>query len=716
MNPIEALLGNPVFQALGWTLVHFIWQGAALAALYAMMSVFLRRCAASIRYGVACGALALMLVVSLATLFVMSGGSLRPFDDRAGSKPVTTAAETTPQPDLKPNARSEPMAQRAAASGSLLSAGPGSLREWASERFTSLLPWLVAAWLTGVLLLSVRFLGGLIVAERLKRNEASPLLRQWQERLSTLAGELRVSRPVRLCESMLVEVPTVIGWLRPVILVPASALTGLSAEQLEALLAHELAHIRRYDYLINLLQTAVETLLFYHPAVWWISGQIRQEREHCCDDLAVAACGSVLVYARALAGLEQLRSVAPQLAVAANGGSLLYRIQRLVGSPARRAHRFESGLAGVIALATVFSILAGAETTILSRSTLVDDAQEARARSSEAGASLAGDKLTRDQAFNQKPRGKSQDLPPQGESHESGDASSGEQRNQTGEEKPLLADAGQEQKPGEPTDLAVGIRSLGYASLPDDDLTALETHGVTLDFIREMNALMNQKLSIDQLMAFRIHGVTPKFVNELRSLGFADLSADNLVAFSIHGVTPQFISDWKGAGYSDLSADSLTGFRIHGVTPAFVQQMKDLGFDRLSADQLTALRIHGVTPDFIQAMRTFIRGDISIDQLTGLRIHGVTAEFIKELDILGCSNLSADQLMGLRIHGVTPDFIRAIQALGYKPTADELTAMKIHGVTPDFVGTVRSRGFRDLTVAQLIELRRMNIIRGSRKK
>ena len=715
MNAIGALLDKPVFQALGWTLVHFIWQGAALAALYAMMSIFLRRCAASIRYGIACGALALMLVVPLATLFVMSGSLMRSFDAGAGSKPVTSAAGTTRQPDSKQNAQPGPTAQRADASVSLLSAGSTSLKEWAGERFTSFLPWLVAAWLAGVLLLSARFLGGLIVAERLKRNEASLFLQQWQEKLSTLARELRVSRPVRLCESMLVEVPTVIGWMRPVILVPASALTGLSAEQLEAILAHELAHIRRYDYLINLLQTAVETLLFYHPAVWWVSGQIRQEREHCCDDLAVAACGSVLVYARALAELEQLRSVAPQLAVAANGGSLLHRIQRLVGSPARRSHRFESGLAGVIALVTVFIILAGAETTILSRSTAADDAQDMRARSSEAGASLAGDGLTRDQALDQKPHGKSQGVMLQGEPHESEDAP-GEQRNQTEEEKLLLDDAEQEQKPGESTDLADGIRDLGYASLPDDDLSALRTHGVTLEFIREMNALMNQKLSIESLLAFRIHGVTPNFVNELRSLGFADLSADHLTAFRIHGVTPQFISDWKGAGYSDLSTDSLTGLRIHGVTLAFVQQLKDLGYDRLSIDQLMALRIHGVTPDFIQAMRTLIGGNISIDQLTGLRIHGVTPEFIKELDILGYSKLSADQLMGLRIHGVSAGFIQAIQALGYRPTTDELTAMRIHGVTPAFVETVRSRGFSDVTVAQLIELRRMNIIPGSRKK
>jgi beta-lactamase regulating signal transducer with metallopeptidase domain len=725
MNAIRALLAEPILQALGWALVHFIWQGAVVAALYAMTNIFLRRCAASIRYVVACAALAVMLVVPLATLFVLSRDFLRSSSAGAAPEPITIAAEAIP-PGSKLTSPSEPAAQHAPASRdaseSLLTTGSLSLKEWAGERFTSFLPWLVAAWLAGVLLLSIRFLGGLVVAERLKHNQANPLIEHWQEKLSMLAGQLRVSRPVRLCESVLVEVPTVIGWMHPVILVPVSALTGLSAEQLEALLAHELAHIRRYDYLINLMQTAVETLLFYHPAVWWVSRQIRQEREHCCDDLAVAACGSVLVYARALAELEQLRSVGPTLAVAANGGALLYRIQRLVGSssegsyPSEGSHRFESGLAGVIAIATVFIILASAETTILSRSPQVNDAQDRHALSSEASAALTRDKLARDQVVNQNSPGKSQDKLMRGDPDESAGTTPGEQAIQTHEEETSPDDRAQEQRESGYEDFIGAIKELGYTGLSADEMAAFKAQAVTPDFIREMNALMNQKLSVDQLTAFRVHGVTQKFVSELRSSGFTNLSADQLTAFRIHGVTPQYISDLKRAGYADLSADSLTGFRIHGVTPAFVQELKDLGFDRISSDHLTALKIHGVTPNFIQAMRTFIRGDISIDDLTGLRIHGVTPEFIKELDILGYSNLSADQLMGLRIHGVTTDFIQAIHALGYKPTADQLTSMRIHGITPGFIETVKSRGFNDATVAQIIELRRLNIIPGSRKK
>src|SRR5262249_13851986 len=146
----------------------------------------------------------------------------------------------------------------------------------------------------------------------------------WQAIVTRLSRRLHIARRVRIFRSSLVDVPTVIGWLKPVVLVPASALAGLAPHQLEAVLAHELAHIRRHDYLVNLMQTLVETLLFYHPAVWWLSRRIRLERENCCDDLAVHLCGDPYTYARALADLEQLRGGRRQLALAATGGSLLH--------------------------------------------------------------------------------------------------------------------------------------------------------------------------------------------------------------------------------------------------------------------------------------------------------------------------------------------------------------------------------------------------------
>ena len=159
--------------------------------------------------------------------------------------------------------------------------------------------------------------------------------------------------------SIRIPVPVIVGHLKPVIVLPAAALSGLSPAHLEAVIAHELAHVRRHDYLVNLAQTVIETLLFYHPAVWWVSPHVRVAREHCCDDLAVTVCRSRHEYVRALLDLEELRDATPALALGATDGSLLARGRRLLvpqqgrTSPPRLA-------ASVIALMVVAAAVTGA--------------------------------------------------------------------------------------------------------------------------------------------------------------------------------------------------------------------------------------------------------------------------------------------------------------------------------------------------------------------
>ena len=189
--------------------------------------------------------------------------------------------------------------------------------------------------MAGVVVLSVRLLLCWMNVGRLSRRGTSPVSESVASMFNALVDRVGASRSVRLLESSLVQVPTVLGAIRPVILLPATAVTGLSTSQLEAILAHELAHVRRHDYLVNLLQTAIETLLFYHPVVWWVSRRIRDERENCCDDVASAVCGDRIEYAQALVRMDEIRGTTPQLAVAATGGSLLQRVRRLVAAPGR---------------------------------------------------------------------------------------------------------------------------------------------------------------------------------------------------------------------------------------------------------------------------------------------------------------------------------------------------------------------------------------------
>jgi hypothetical protein len=226
---------------------------------------------------------------------------------------------------------------------------------------------MMLVWLAGVTILTLRLFTGWIWVQRLRTHGVYAVQPAWERILVRLSRQLHISRTITLLESTRVDVPTVIGWLKPVVLMPMSALGALSPAQLEAILAHELAHIRRHDYLVNLLQTLVETLLFYHPAVWWVSRRIRIERENCCDDLAVSLCGDPVAYANALADLESLRSSIPPLgrldrmAMAATGGSLLQRVRRLLGAPTSHTGRGPAWLAASVALLVVAGITLGAD-------------------------------------------------------------------------------------------------------------------------------------------------------------------------------------------------------------------------------------------------------------------------------------------------------------------------------------------------------------------
>ena len=326
-------------QALGWTLLHFLWQGAALAALFASLNWALRHATPTARYALAAATLLGMLAMPVATLSTLAARQV----SAAESGPSCAASE-------------DPACSKAVPFLPAVLATPVS--EPTRQQLEHFLSPLVSLWTAGVLLLSLRTFGGWVLVQRLRVNGLSPVPEALEATLARLREALRISAPVRLFQSALVQVPTALGWLRPVVLVPAGALVGLTASQLELVLAHELAHIRRRDYLVNLLQTAVETLLFYHPAVWWVSGRMRIEREHCCDDLAVAACGNPVGYARALADLERLGTRGPVLAMAASGGSLFDRVARLV-TPRGPLSPTSRGLATLLcagALALVFTL------------------------------------------------------------------------------------------------------------------------------------------------------------------------------------------------------------------------------------------------------------------------------------------------------------------------------------------------------------------------
>ena len=339
MNVVQACLDSPVSTAIGWTLLHSLWQGAAIAV--SLVPCLLVTRSARARYAAASLAL-ISIVIAFGFTFVTV-------------IPSTSGSVQTAITDFSGLAPSN--------------IGSGAVYRIA---FAAIVPWLTLAWIAGVAIACIGQFAGWMSIQHLRWRGVCRASSDWQNQIGLLSARLRVSRVAVLLESSLAKVPMVLGHFRPMILVPIGLLSGMPPAQIEAILLHELAHIQRCDYLINIFQRAIEALLFYHPAVWWISRVIRTEREHCCDDLAVAALGNRHEYASALAALEQTR--AEQEVIAITGGNLVKRIRRILYPPSVGDRK--SSLAGAILIATALATFGAWQVAVAQQQTSSSDPYE----------------------------------------------------------------------------------------------------------------------------------------------------------------------------------------------------------------------------------------------------------------------------------------------------------------------------------------------------
>jgi beta-lactamase regulating signal transducer with metallopeptidase domain/HEAT repeat protein len=333
-------------EIVGWALIHSLWQGALIAALLGLSLRALRKAPAAWRHWLCFIAMLALFIAPVVT----SMQAARTASAEVAAEPVKAeggSAASVSANDNIPASTFNPLPTQTDAA---------NIQPSRQIDFTRYLPWLVVIWAIGVMLLSLRVLGGYVWARRLVRVGTVPVSDAIAEVAQRLAERLHVRAAVRVLASTHAQVPMVIGFLKPVVLMPASLLTGLTPQQIEAILAHELAHVRRYDYALNVLQTIAETLMFYHPAMWWLSRRMRDEREQACDELAVALCGGdPYFYSRVLLKVEEWRSARITFAPAATGGSLSARVRKLIGEDDRRVDvgpRWFAGIVTIVALLT----------------------------------------------------------------------------------------------------------------------------------------------------------------------------------------------------------------------------------------------------------------------------------------------------------------------------------------------------------------------------
>ncbi|MCK8501522.1 M56 family metallopeptidase [Myxococcus fulvus] len=634
-------MSSLVMESLGWALVHSLWQGALVAVGLAAALLTVGRHAANARYALACGALVLAVALPVATgvRHATRARAEQSASWRGEAAPAFQAARAQVMERVSRALRadSRPALEAARDRGfDWREATPATALAWLWERASkaapTLLRWLVFAWVAGVGLSSGRLTAEWVRLHQLARR-ALPAPREWKERLDALSGRLGLKRAVRLLQSVEVDVPSTVGWLSPVVLLPVSTLSGLPARQLEMVLAHELAHIRRHDFAVNLAQVVVETLFFYHPAVRWMSNVIRVEREHCCDDVAVGASPNPVSYARALTALETLR-VMPAVeshAMSALGGSLPERVRRLVSPPASRcSSRWVAG-ASVLTLVSGLAVAAPLASLVMAQTP------------------------PRTLAMLPVPP-----APP--------------------------APAAPPAPPFPAMDVKVDFASkVKLAAAPQ----------VKVDFEREddvdgsTRVGAGQPLSVDQLVALKVAGVTPERVKELRGMGL-EPTVSNLVGMGHAGVTPEFVKRMNEVFGRKLEAGMLVELRHLGVTPEYVAALSGAGFETKNPRDVMDARAVGVSEQYVQGLKEAGYSGLPLQQVIELRAVGVDPGFISALGKSGLTKLTADQLQELRAVGVNPDFLRELNAAGLKNlTPEELVRLRTGGVDAEFIRRMR---------------------------
>lgn len=723
----------PALQVLGKTLLHSLWEGALIAAaLYGALKL-LGSASSRSRYALACVSLLAMLAAPVATFALLYGSA--PQQAFEPSPALTTLGERTGATSAGPMALDAPPPVQPDSANAFLGA-------------------LVMVWLVGVALSSLRLMTDSVRLRALLRS-AEPAPEAWQIRVDRLARRMGMFRMVTLVQSTRVTAPCAAGLLRPIVIAPVSLLTAMPPATLELILAHELAHLRRHDFLVNLLQRVAETLLFFHPAAHWVSRVIRTEREHCCDDEAVAVTGSSLAYARALTELASMKAGVPAGAMSSAGGSLTDRIRRLV-LPARGGGilsvQLVSGvatllLASTVAVAAPYSVFRMAKPP-LGAIVPIEEApigtlEEPPVVSPMSGLSVVPSvapaatppAASEPKALEKKPereREKAREM--EREAEKEREKAREKAREARQEEREKARDARREQRDKEREQRE---ERRERRELEVDRLTKMRVAGVDDDYRKAMKAV-GVDANLDELIELRIAGVTPDYakqmrgqfpavdietlvelsvlkvepvvIGSLRAAGFTDLDPGDIAHAQAVGASPDYVASMRAAGLSSNDLEDLAQLRAVGVTPEYVKAMKAAGIEVEDIDTVTQLRAVGVTPEYVQGMASAGVDIDSVDELTGLRAVGVTPEYLQEMRAAGIRMDDADEVTSLRALGTTPEYVQGLRQAGVEVTdPDDLNGLRALGVTPKFVAELKEAGYSDLSAETLTQFRAVGV-------
>jgi len=719
-----------------WAAVWMLLKASVLLGTAALVQFAVcRRASAATRHFVWTLTVLSMILLPFVSLAVPEWGLTVRTTSHAAQSPAAANGSTT-QPTLA-NPAAPPIV------GSEFPAAPtrGSDFAWPA----AVLAVYIAGTMAMLLLLVVQHWN----VRRFARRASVVQDTEWLRLLDECAGSMRIHRPVRLAVSRHHSVPFALGVGRPAILIPAAA-EGWSEDRRRAVLLHELAHVARYDCLVQTLAHAAGAMYWFHPGVWWVARRLRVERELACDDRVIEAGTAPREYAGHLLDIAYASGGhrSPALAVSMARPHQLEGRMLAALDPARNRSVPTFGYrlaAAVMAVAFVGPVAAVVPVAIAAGNTDLSVQVVAPAVGvPEAARGGSAHALTR--AASAAVRMMQDNLPGTWEIRPSGTEGTVHLRlvelnSSSGTNVPISRleglTASQLTGSGGPVQFRVrrdagtftfegvvrnGVGAGTFSFAPDSNFagelakrgfarpTAREQyqmarHDIGYAFLDELNTQGYAKPETSELVRAGQHGVDASYLREMGGLGYKLGSLQPLIELRDHGVTADYVRALAELGYKGLSHEEVRRARDHGVTAEYVRAMRDAGYGSLPMDALINARDHGVTAEYVRALGDAGSPRLPLEELVKVRDHGITPEYLRDMRQLGYG-LPLNELVRARDHGVTVEFVRDMAALGYgKQSMDSLVRVRDHGVTPEYAKDVKALGYDNLSLDDLVTLR-----------
>ena len=752
--------------ALGWMVIHSLWQAMVIALITGVLLLILRKKSAQVRYVVANIALLAVLTSAIST-FAYYYKSEKNAQTTAlkglnfNRLESTGTMPTIAQHDiLTVNIMPDP--QNESKDLTVIVAQPTEDKATVGiavfkDYFNKNIPLILTIWVLGMALFLLKILGSISYIYIIRNRHNFPVDNYWLEKLEFLKGKLKIKKGIDLVESALVRSPVVVGHLKPVILFPIGVINRLSPQDVEAILAHELAHIARHDYIFNILQTLAEALFYYHPAVWWLSAQVRNERESACDEIAIQLTGDSIHYAKTLVTVQEMAFFPLSNALAFAGqpkkSQFLLRIQRILNQK-QNNNVMEKFIATflIVGSLVVLTIAQNSKSTqtdkndktniTVSENSFLQWGDAPLSNSGFWNAKIIGDEvkitfnhdvdngnwtstrrfkksefsalpttesdftLSRD-AGTMRFKGKFEDNEGYGKFEFEENADFKMQLGNYGinnikEEMMVHLFMSNINK-----NYMEYLKQNGYTSISKSQLQDLAIHGLTKEnmesYIANFKKGANSNLPLDKIVELKIHGVDAKYRQDLNNAGFVDVPLEQILEAKIHGLSGNFLKGIAQTGQK-LSLEEAIQMKIHGVDAAFINKISN-GKKDLSPDDIVEAKIHGIDKIDVEKLKK-AGVDPSNEDLKAFAIHGIDADYIEKMNNAGFGKLGAEQLLAAKIHGIKPETAKEFGEMGYKNlNFEKVLEFKIHGITPEYAKNIATAGYKDLSASKIVEFK-----------